>query len=55
MAYQDEEYLKLIKDRVDEIVLKTGYGEVIVRIEIKDGKPIYIVFIKSEERVKITT
>ena len=48
-------YLKLIKDRVDEIVLKTGYGKIIVEIEIKDGKPKYLVFIKSEERVSLNT
>lgn len=50
----NENYLKSIKDRVDEIVVKQGYGKITIEIEIKDGKPIYLVFVRTEERVKLT-
>lgn len=49
----EEDYLKLIKDRVDEIILRSGYGKVIVEVEIKERKPRYLIFIKSEERVSL--
>lgn len=49
----DPEYLKLIKDRVDEIMVKTGFGELTFRLEVKDGKVLYVVFVKGEERMRI--
>jgi len=47
------EYLRLIKNKVDDLILKTGFGELTVKIEVKNGKVLYIVFINSEERFKI--
>lgn len=49
----DAEYITKIRDKVDEIGLKYGFGEVTVKIEIKNGKPIYICFIESEGRIKL--
>ena len=51
----NEDYLKLIKDRIDEITLRTSYGKIIVEIEIKEGKPKYLIFVKSEERINLDT
>ena len=36
----------------EELILDCGYGEVIVKIEIKDRKVVYLEF-ESKERVKI--
>jgi hypothetical protein len=47
------DYLKVIKDKVDEYMIKSGYGELTFKLEIKEGKVLYVILVKGEERIKI--
>ena len=53
MKYETDDYLSMIKDKVDEIVLDYKYGSVTVKVDVKDGRVTYLQFIETEKRVKV--
>ena len=50
-----DDYIDVIRSKVDKLCLEYGFGEIDLKIIVKDGKPIYVVFKSVEERVKIET
>lgn len=53
MSEFEDEYLRLIREKVDQVKSTAGYGEINLKIVIKDRQPVYVVFTRIEERIKV--